>query len=220
LRTAILNVDFAPGTPLDEAQIATQLGVSKTPLREAISRLTGEGLVVAKPGVVKYVADLPMEAIRDIYQMRIIIESAAIQLATNLLTEGDLNRLGQLIEEAEEAIEGEDLIKLVATTEEFHALPIRRVGNKYLMTVATELFDRVHRVWAALYRIEQRRDGGDLSHALSRKGLDNHRVVLDALVARDADRASALVKRSLQAYLDEIDTPEMEAALSELSYRP
>lgn len=220
LRGAILNLELAPGAPLDEGLIASQLGVSKTPLREAISRLTGEGLVVAQPGSVKNVADLPMQAIRDIYQLRIILESAAVELATDRLTGADHQQLAHLIEIAEQAILREDLVAYIDANEEFHALPVRKVGNRYLWAIATDVFDRVHRVWAALYRIEQRDNRGDLSGALSRRGLESHRAVLEALVARDAERASALVQRGLQGYLDKIDTPEMEAAFRELSFRP
>lgn len=214
LKRAILDLELLPISPLDEGQLASQLGVSKTPVREAIARLAGEGFVT-NHGNRKHVAPLSVETIRDVYQLRIILESASIRQVTSKLTEADHTHLDDLIHQAESALQSEQMTDFVAANDAFHAWLVQRSDNKYLVRVVEGLFDQAHRVRAALFQVEQQYP----RHELSQKGFASHRAILDAIIAQDSERASMAISSDIQIFLDAIDTEEMRDAFQKLSYQ-
>ena len=212
LRRAILDLDLAPGTPLIEGQVAAQLGISKTPVREALARLSSEGLVISEPGRRTRVAGLSAQTVHEVYQVRLMLEPAAIRRVAGRLTEQELARLEQLIADASTALEREDLPAFTAAGHEFHTFLIECTKNARLLSIINELFDQVRRVRAAIYRTEQ----GAQHHALSQQGIDNHRCILDALADRNADRSEELMAADIQTFLDLFDTPVIRAAVDSL----
>lgn len=212
LKTSILRLDLAPGAMLDEVEIAAQIGVSKTPVREALARLAGEGFVVLPPGRRSQVADLTIETISEIYRVRMLLESASLRELTPHLTDTDFAELQQLVDRTAETLDRDELSGFVAASEGFHLLLIGRTGNRCLEVIARRLFDQADRVRAAIFRAEQQAT----QHTLSRRGVQNHQAVLDALVAGDADRAAALMRADIAMFLDAASTPEMQAAFRRL----
>lgn len=214
IKAGILRLDLTPGSTLDEIDLATQLGVSKTPVREALARLAGEGFVIAPPGRKGRVADLSPELITEVYQVRMLLEAGALRDLTPNLTDPDLKRLQEFVNQTAATLDRDDLPGFVATSEGFHMLLIERTGNHYLAGVARRLFDQADRVRAAIYRTEQRSS----HHALTRRGIQNHQAILDALVDRDAERASALLRADIQMFLDAATTPEMQDAFRQIGH--
>lgn len=212
LKASILRLDLGPGTMLDEVEIAAQIGVSKTPVREALARLAGEGFVVSPPGRRSLVADLTIETISEIYRVRMLLESASLRELTPHLTDTDFAALQQLVDRTAETLDQDELSGFVAASEGFHLLLIERTGNRCLEAIARRLFDQADRIRAAIFRAEQQ----TAQHALSRRGVQNHQAILDALVARDADRAAALMRADIAMFLDAASTPEMQAAFRRL----
>lgn len=215
IKRAIMDLDLAPGAPIDEGQTAIQLGISKTPVREALARLTGEGFVVPGTGRRSYVADLSLEHIHEIYQVRIMLETASLREITPPITDDVLARLAQCIAAGEQALAQEDLNAFLEANRPFHTLLIEASGNRFLIALARGLFDHAHRVNAAIFRAEQRIG----RHQLSTQGLSMHREILQALVAREADHAAALLRADIQLSLDTISTPGMQEIFAALAYR-
>lgn len=216
LKAGILRLDLAPGSTVDELDLAAQLGVSKTPIREAVARLSGEGLIVAMPGRKSHVAGLAVETISEVYRVRMLLESSSLRDLTPFLTSSDLRELQELIHRSTEALERDDLPGFVAANEGFHELLIQRTGNHCLMAIAKRLFEQADRVRAAIFRTEQQ----EAQHDLSRRGLQSHQAIHDALSQRNADRAADLMRADIQMFLDAVTTPEMQEAFRRLGSRP
>lgn len=213
LKEAILNLDLVPGTPIVENTIAAQLGISKTPVREALARLASEGFVVEGRGRRSFIAGLSVDALREIYQVRAILETASVRQVAPTLTDADLAELESSIHRAFQGLEREDLRAFLDANEQFHTHLIRCSRNQCLIDIAMRLFDHVRRVRSALYCSEQ----SVHDHDLSRKGIENHQLILAALSDRDAERAAAAMSVDVQTFIDLMDTPTAQQALLALT---
>ena len=215
LKGAILNLDLVPGTPLVESDIASQLGTSKTPVREALARLAGEGLVVIEPGRRTFVAGLSAAKARELYQLRIILETASIRDVTPSITEADLVALRQLTDVAAQAIDTNSPATGADASDAFHRYLINKNPNKTLVSMADWLFDQVRRVRISLFLADQ----GTVHRALSRRGIEHHYRILAALERRDPEQAAEEMRADIQVFLDLMSTPVIQHALEGLAYR-
>lgn len=215
LKEAILNLDLVPGTQITESAIAAQLGISKTPVREALARLASEGFVVSGPGRRSFIAGLSVDALREIYQVRAILETASVRQVTPILTDSDLAELESAIKRAFQGLEREDLSAFLDANEHFHTHLINCSRNQCLIDIAMRLFDHVRRVRSALYCSEQMVH----DHDLSRKGIENHQRILAALIKRDDERAAREMAIDVQTFVDLMDTPTVQEALLALTGR-
>jgi DNA-binding GntR family transcriptional regulator len=216
IKRAILNLDLQPGAPIDEGQLAEQLGISKTPVREAIARLTGEGFVVPGPGRRSSIAPLSVVATREIFEVRILLESSVARYVAPRLTDEDLAQLEAALETTDEALRTDNLYEFVMSAHEFHSRLVDCAANSHLSKIAAKLFDHTKMITSAIYRSEQEA----AQHQLSQNGIANHRAILAALKQRDGELAASLLTRDIQTYLDAINTDEIQRAFERLSYRP
>ncbi len=216
LKRAIINLDLAPGAPIDEGQVAAQLGISKTPVREAIARLVGEGFCVLGMERKATVAEISIERVREIYDVRLMLEPASIRQITPFLTDEDVSGLARSVQRSQEALDRADASAFVAANETFHAALIQHSGNRYLIALSRGLFDHADRIRVAIHRTEQRA----AYYALSTQGLENHRRIVAALASRDADNASAAMAADIRLFLERVDTAEMQEAFRQFNYRP
>lgn len=215
LKDAILNLDLPPGTVLVEHQLATQLGISKTPVREALARLAGECLIVpASNGRQSRVSGLSLTTIRELYQVRILIESALLREIGHNLKAPELLQLEQFIEESAQAVELEGFGGLIDANDAFHLYLIRRSGNQTLVAHMAGIFQQLHRVRAAL-RMALAQDSAPPE--FSREGLEGHRKILEALVNHDAERASELMRADISWFLGLLDSGILQPAIKQLS---
>lgn len=121
LRRAISSGEFPPGTQLGEAALARQLGVSRGPLREAMQRLTQEGLLVSHRNRGLFVPDLTPEAVSDMYLLRRAIERSAIQRVLQLGVQAEAaDALDAVVDEMAGISEGTDSPEMVAADLDFH----------------------------------------------------------------------------------------------------
>lgn len=213
LKEAILDLTLAPGTPIVENAIAAQLGTSKTPVREALARLASEGFVVTDRSRRSYIAGLSINAVREIYAVRAMLESASIRQVAGQITDDDLVEIEASVHRALGALDLEDLRAFLDANDTFHTHLIACSRNGYLIGLADRIFDQVQRVRSALYRAEPSVD----RHAISRRGIENHIQILGALKARDPDRSAALMAADVQTFVSQMDTPTIQVALSALS---
>ena len=115
LRQAILKGELAPGERLMEIQLAERLGVSRTPIREAIRKLELEGLVLMIPRKGAEVAKISEKSLRDVLEVRRSLEELAIELACQRMTEEEINSLEQTQEEFKKAVARGDAMKIAET---------------------------------------------------------------------------------------------------------
>ena len=214
LRSAIINLSLLPSTPLDEGQIATQLGTSKTPVREALARLNGEGFVTVLPNRRTLVAPLSPKTTREVYSVRLLLEPASLLTVAPSITEGDLSDLERSIAEVASSLTHDDVQGFVTGSENFHSLLIAKTQNRLLMDMVQRLFDHADRVRAAIYRSEQL----NARHALTLPGLENHRKIVTALRDGDSELAAKTMAIDIQLFLDATNSEAWQSAFARLEY--
>jgi DNA-binding GntR family transcriptional regulator len=182
LRSAILRDELALGAPLSQVQLARQLGISRSPLREALKMLEREGLVVAEPNRRVRIAGVSVEDLEDLYAMRISLEAFAVAVTIPLLTDEELEELRQAVADMDELIAAEDHEGWHVPHRAFHRGLIQHAGAR-LRTTADQLSDHSDR-----YRrihLEQ-----PMSYS---RGSAEHRALLEAAEAGDAAGAARLL---------------------------
>jgi DNA-binding GntR family transcriptional regulator len=186
VREAILRGELDPDEPLSQVQLAKRLGVSRTPLREALRMLQREGLVDSEPNRRVRVAPLSVADLEQVYAARIVIEALAVRLSVPLLEDGDLKALARALRELETATRARDAERWDAAHSRYHALLRRRAGAR-IERLAAELSDhsdRYRRVYLA-------RPSARASAAAE------HVAIYDACRERDASAASSRLAQHL-----------------------
>jgi len=184
IREAIADGSFPPGTRLGEAQLSRALGVSRGPVREALQRLIQEGLLRDERNRGVFVVDLGPKDIEEIYEARAAIERAAVRrLVASPGLEEDVVRLATIVEQMDRAAQAGDWRAIAQGDMGFHEALVASTQN-----------DRLRRLYATLLT-ETRMCLMRLESAYANPGelVDEHRAIVEALRARDADRALAAI---------------------------
>lgn len=153
LRQAIIKGELEPGERLMEIQLAERLGVSRTPIREAIRKLELEGLVVMIPRKGAEVAEITEKDLKDVLEVRCALEGLAVELACKYITEDGLNDLRKNLDEFKEAIKGDDVTHLAEKDVAFHDIIFASTKNERLIQLLNNLREQMYR-----YRVEYLKD--------------------------------------------------------------
>ena len=188
LRVGILEGELEPGTELAEVALSEQLGVSRGPIREAISRLAAEGLVSVRPRRGAVVRSLSKEEFLELYQVREALERMAVQLAVPRLTETQLNELAALNEVMNASAAHDDIGGFFAANVAFHTRLLEASGNGTLQEVYRQLLGQLGR-----YRLRSLTLRGNLQRSVS-----EHAAILRAAKRGDADRAAQLMAEHIR----------------------
>jgi DNA-binding GntR family transcriptional regulator len=190
LKEAITSVSLRPGSSLVEAEVARQLGVSTTPVREALQRLGQDGLVVHSRYRGATVAEITETDVREIYELREAFEPMAARLAVPILTTADFEQMGNAIGRASSAIAKGEWRELSHWNRTFHGTLIRRCQNSRLRRVLETLQDQ-NRIIALL--TWEGRGYDEEEH-------DEHTAILEAALAREADFAATHLQRHIARF--------------------
>ena len=188
LRQAILKGELAPGERLMEIQLAERLGVSRTPIREAIRKLELEGLVLMIPRKGAEVAKISEKSLRDVLEVRRSLEELAIELACQRMTEEEVDALEQTQEEFKAAVACGDAMKIAETDETYHDVIYKGTGNDRLVQILNNLREQMYR-----YRLEYIKDE-DKRQIL----LLEHDKILKAVKLRRVEEA----KEAMREHID------------------
>ncbi len=189
LKQAILENRLGPGTQVLEQEAATQLEMSRTPVREAMLMLQKDGLVEMRPRQGMHVVPITVGDISEIYEVLVVIETLAIRkLAENPISEEQAKTLLNSVLLVEEAIEKNDLSLWTSADKKFHEDVVKFSGNVHLKNVFLQLWDRSQRARCILLK----RHGKPINTG---KG---HGELLDLIKLGKAEEASNLQK-SLRA---------------------
>jgi len=206
IKEAILTFQFLPNQALVEGELASQLGISKTPVRDALMQLEKEGLVARIPYKGTYVSDINNQDMANIFQIRIVLEGLAIHLATDNLTEEDFARMEQSILDYAKALQDKDVSRSSRINGEFHNIIIQRCSNPRLVIMLHNLDDHLKR-----YRLLSISRG-----TRTDKSVPEHQKILDACRARDPHAAEEAMKQHLFSAMEDLydqDFEELEQQL-------
>jgi DNA-binding GntR family transcriptional regulator len=187
LRAAIRTGKLVPGQRVREADIAQWLGVSRTPVREAVHRLTESGLLMQTPqGLV--VVTLSHRDVVDLYAVRKALVGVAAARAARLATDEEIQAMYAIVDAMEN---DDDAMVLKGLNSQYHQMLLRMANNPYLTKSLQSLTDAIHLL-----------PGTTLSQpGLPRRSLDEHRAIVDAIASRDPKQAEALAREHIQKSL-------------------
>jgi DNA-binding GntR family transcriptional regulator len=183
LRTEILEGRLQPGTELIEVALASQLGISRGPLREAIGRLAAEGLVTVSPRRGAVVRSLSREEFLELYQVREALERMAMQLAVPRLADEQFQKLAELNEAMDAHAARDEVEAFFEANLAFHALLFEAAGNAKLQDLYRQLLGQL-----GSYRLRSLTLRGNLQRSVA-----EHKAILRAAKRGDAERAARLM---------------------------
>ena len=194
LRRAILRGELVPGQRLMEIQLADKMGVSRTPVREAIRKLELEGLVVMIPRKGAEVAHISGKNLRDVLEVRRALEELAGELACERMTAEDFKKLEQANHKFASVLGSDDITVLGQADEAFHGLIYQSTDNDRLVQMVNHLREQMYR-----YRIEHLKDKNQRNILL-----EEHQDIMRALAARDVDAVRKAIRTHINKQEEQI----------------
>jgi len=185
----ITRLELAPGAVLSEKALMSDLGIGRTPIREALQRLAIEGLVTHMPNRVMLVSDISAATVQQIYEFRSLVEGFSARLAAERASKADIRELAALDAALAGATEEADVDRFVAIDRRFHRVLARASRNLYLEEVVPRIFNLHLRLW--FFISDKAGSWKVAAHAHD----DMTRGLVDAIAAHDADAAERIMKR-------------------------
>ena len=180
LRTAILTGQLKPGERLMEVHLANQLGVSRTPIREAIHKLELEGLVIMIPRRGAEVARITEKNLKDVLEVRRALDALSVELACDRITESDVKRLYEACQEFERAVKKKDASVIAQADVALHDIIVEATGNRRLQQLVNNLAEQMYRYRFVYIQEESQHD----------MLVAEHREIYESIASRDKERAS------------------------------
>lgn len=188
LRAAIHGGRFGPGERIREADIAQWLGVSRTPVRDALKRLESDGILASAPRRGLVVAQLDQQQVSELYTVRDVLEGLAGRLAAEHATTAEIAAMRDLLERQARA-RADDLSGLVRLNQLFHEVVSRAARNQYLIGVLDSFQSSLALLPGTTYAATGR----------PASALKEHTEIVDAIEHRDAERAERLSREHMRA---------------------
>ncbi|MDR1017804.1 MAG: GntR family transcriptional regulator [Lachnospiraceae bacterium] len=188
LREAILKGELQPGERLMEVKLANQLGVSRTPIREAIRMLQLEGLVLMVPRKGAEVSEISEQNLEDVLEVREALEELSVKLACERMTDEDYENLDIAEQNFQKVIENGDLMSITEADVHFHDVINEASRNQKLIGLLNNFREQMYR-----FRIEY------LKREEVRPSLVNeHNELIEALKARDVEKSGVIIKEHIK----------------------
>ena len=180
LRQAILTGDLKPGERLMEIHLADKLGVSRTPIREAIHKLELEGLVTVIPRRGAEVAQITEKSMKDVLEVRRALDALCVELACDRITGDGMDALKEACDNFELSIKTKDFRKIAQADVALHDIIVRATGNQRLIQLINNLSEQMYR-----YRFEYIKD-----ESQHERLIEEHRMIYESIMAKDSAAAA------------------------------
>ena len=180
LRKAILTGELKPGERLMEIHLANRLGVSRTPIREAIRKLELEGLVIMIPRRGAEVAQITEKSLKDVLEVRRALDALCVELACDRINSDEEEMLKEACDEFERATETKDATIIAKADVAFHDIIVQATGNQRLIQLINNLSEQMYRYRFEYIKDENRHDSL----------IDEHRIIYESIVKRDKKKAA------------------------------
>lgn len=194
LREAILRGELKPGERLMEIQLANKLGVSRTPIREAIRKLELEGLVLMIPRKGAEVAQITEKSLRDVLEVRRALENLAVQLACLRMSPQTLADLKAAARAFEEILGGEDVTAVAEADVAFHDVIYMATDNQRLISLLNNLREQMYR-----YRVEYLK-----KKECHKQLLWEHQEIIRAIEAGEIDVATKITEQHIDNQVEAV----------------
>lgn len=201
IRENILSGKYKDGMELREISLGEELGVSRTPVREALRQLELEGLVKIVPNKGAYVTSINAKDIKDIYKMRSMLEGLCARWATRYITEEQIEELEEVIYLSEFYLKKKSQGKAVQVTEmdgKFHLVLYQAANSRMLSHVLRDFHKYVQVARTMSVKSEDR----------ARKSIEEHKAILEAIKQKDEDRAELLAHEHIMNVIKNLHIEE------------
>lgn len=186
LRDEILDLTLAPGSPIDEVQLAERFNMSRTPIREALVRLAGEGLVETLPNRSTMVSNIDFLNLHTFFDALTLMYRVTTRLAAQNHLPGDLDRIRAHQADFAAAVTAQEALAMIATNREFHAAIAEAGRNPYYTALFLRLLDEGRRLLRLYYQ--------SFDDRLPQEFVDEHEAMIAAIAARDVEAADRLAR--------------------------
>ncbi len=200
LRLSILELELEPGSPLDEVSLSSRFQMSRTPVREALVRLSSEGLVTTLPNRNTIVSNIDFVRLPVYFEALTLMYRATTRSAAVHHRPQDLIPIRALAADYATAVDKQDALAMIQSNRDFHVAIAQAGGNPYFTALFTRLLDEGRRILRLYY--------SSFDDKLPRQYADEHGAIVDAIEARDADLCDRLaaehatqIVRQIQSYI-------------------
>lgn len=198
IKQQILDGQLNPGDRIVETKVAKELGISQTPVREAIRQLSGEGIITIVPNKGPMVRTFDMKDIFEVYSLRSMLEGLAIRLAVQLATDEEISELVRFFDEMKRKMADEDVESLLQESVYLHQSIIRLSNHARLIASYESITFHISLAGRILGRVSTKR-----------KEIEQHAELIEALVRRDPDHAEKVMREHILRSFNEFrELPE------------
>lgn len=192
LKTEIVQLTLAPGSTIDESQLAGRFNLSRTPIREAMVRLAAEGLITTLPNRATIVSPIDFLNLPHFFDALTLMHRVTARLAAANHAPPDVAAIRELQARYVSAVEAREVVAMITMNRDFHLAIARAGGNPYYRDLFARLLNEGMRILRVYY--------SSFNDALPRQYADEHDEIIAAIVARDVERAD----RIASAHADQI----------------
>ncbi len=192
LKRKIVTLEFAVGRQLIEHELCDELGIGRTPVREALQRLAGEKLVTIIPRRGIFVSDINIWELQRLIEARLMIDTYCVRTAARIASPSQIRALRRLFDPAAEWVAERRIAELLEIDRRFHLGIVDILDNPFISETAEKIYDQMVRTWFLSF---SRRTNEEI-----RETLDEHLAIIEALEARRGDTAEREVRRHLESY--------------------
>ncbi len=196
LRDQILDLKLAPGSPIDEVQLAERFKMSRTPIREALVRLAGEGLIETLPNRSTMVSNIDFLNLHTFFDALVLMYRVTTRLAAQNHRPEDLPVIRGFHEDYAAALAVRDNLTMIATNAAFHAAIAEAGRNPYFTSLFRRLLDEGRRILQLYYQ--------SYEEQFPQRFVDEHAAIIAAIEARDIEEADRLGKAHAEAIVAQV----------------
>jgi DNA-binding GntR family transcriptional regulator len=197
IKDRIISQEFPPASPVDTKQLMEKLQVGKTPLREALQRLSFERLIVISPRRGTFVSDISIIQLQQAFDARLLVERYTACVAATTMTEEQIAALRDLFKNTDEIASRGDYMESISVDQRFHYLIAEATHNEYLRDFLSMLLPVTMRFWHYVHGLAK-----DSSSKI-REAHQRHFPVIDALASGDPDVAERAMANHIVTFRDE-----------------
>jgi DNA-binding GntR family transcriptional regulator len=194
LRNEIIELRLAPGSPIDELQLSERFSLSRTPIREALVRLSAEGLITTLTNRATIVSQIDFLGLPEFFDALTLMYRVTTRLAAANHTEADIAQIRTLQSAFAFAVEQRDALAMISTNRDFHVAIAQAGGNRHYVELFTRLLDEGRRILRLYY--------SSFNDVLPNQYVSEHEDMIQAIIDRDVEKADALAR----AHADQIVT--------------
>ena len=194
--TTSVSLDLPPGSTIDEARLAERFGMSRTPIREALVRLVGEGLIETLPNRSTIVSPLDFSNMRSYFDVLVLMYRVTTKLAAQRHRAGDLTATHARQAEFAAAVRVQDALAMIATNTAFHLSVAEAGRNPYFTSLFKRLLDEGRRILRLYYQ--------SYDDQLPQRFVDEHEAIIAAVAGRDEDEADRLARTHGEQVVEQV----------------